>query len=123
MIKIIFTVFLLFLNIILNSLASIFLKTSSKIGISGMGQIAKLLMNSYFLSGLVSFGLSFIAYNIVLKYMNVNIAYPIVVSGSIILVTILSKIFLKEPSNAVQISGLIIIILGVLVLTVGNFRA
>lgn len=116
-------VFFLFINIILNSLASVLLKTSSKISTSSMHKLILLLLNPFFIGGLISFGLSFIAYNVVLKYLNVNIAYPIVVSGSIVLVSILSKIFLKEQTNFVQITGIIIILLGVSILTFGNIKA
>ncbi len=78
-----------------------------------MGAIRYALVNPMVLIGLVSFGLSFISYSIVLSKIKLSIAYPILTSGGFIIVVIFSVFFFKESITLVQFLGFLFIVLGV----------
>lgn len=108
----------LLVNMVLNALASILTKIATHQANSG-GGLAAVLLQPLFYVALVSFGLSFVAYTFVLRNMNVNLAYPIVVSGSLIIVTILGTVILKEPTSIVKLIGGVIVLVGIWLLSVG----
>ncbi len=77
-------------------------------------QIAK---NIYILLGLFLIGISFLLWLFVVSKKQLNVAYPITASVSIVLVSIFSWILFKETLSLIQISGIALIILGVFLLT------
>lgn len=114
-------VILFLLNIAFNTTANLMIKQGmSKIKdlqISDFGGIiAKMILNPMLIFGCLFFGLSLFFYSFILQRVNLNIAYPIVVSGSVLLVTIISKIILFEPIKFTQLSGVLIILFGIFVL-------
>lgn len=102
------------------TLANLFLKK----GVSDIGsfnlslpQIPKLFVqiitNLWIVIGLVLLGLGFFAWILLLNKTKLNILYPTVVSLQIILISMLSWIFLKEPLSLVQGFGIITIVVGI----------
>lgn len=110
------TYIVLSLAITLNALANILMKVAMRRqGESGdMLTMLKLsLVNPVLFLGLVSFGLALVAYCYVLAKLNLSIAYPLMTSLGIIIVTTVSWLFLDEIITPVQIAGFVSIIAGV----------
>jgi len=78
--------------------------------------IPQIFQNGWLIGGIILFGVSFLFYLFVLMKFQLNIAYPILVSGGLILITIASWFFFKEPLSWLQILGIIIIIFGIFLL-------
>lgn len=74
--------------------------------------------NPTLIIGVGLYGLAFILYALALTYLPLNIAHPILTSGSIALVSIASVIFFGEILSPINIVGIALIILGVCALTV-----
>jgi multidrug transporter EmrE-like cation transporter len=62
---------------------------------------------------ILSFGLALVLYSLVLKTMNLSVAYPVMVSSGLILVILVSYFFLNESIRWIQILGFGLIIAGV----------
>ena len=106
------------LNVIFNSFASVLIKhavsdTLSNSSGLGFSKMVRLVISPSFLVGLVLFGLSLLAYSLTLQRMKLNVAYPLTVTLCVILVTIISKVDLKEPLTAHQIFGTLVVVSGV----------
>ena len=67
-----------------------------------------------FLFSILFFGLNLIAFSKALELTSINIAYPILIGVSIILIILLSAILFKESLNLYNLFGLIFIITGIL---------
>ena len=78
--------------------------------------IPKILQNAWLLSGMFLFGISFLVYLFVLSKSQLNIAYPIVVSSGIIIISLASCLLFKESLSWLQIAGVVIIIFGIFLL-------
>lgn len=74
------------------------------------------LKNPFFLAGVVSFGLAFILWILVLSKMKLSVAYPISTALNLSLVAIVSYVLFKEQLSPVQMSGIGIIIFGIFLL-------
>ena len=70
--------------------------------------------NVYIFSGLSLHGLSFFLYIYILSKLNLNIVYPIATGGSIVVISLLAALFLKERMNALQAVGVVTIIAGIM---------
>ncbi len=73
-----------------------------------------LLTNYPLIIAVVLFGVNFIFYTKALYYLNISIAYPIVVGFSIILIISFSMIFFNERLSLMQFGGIGLIIVGII---------
>lgn len=80
--------------------------------------IPRFFKNVWLVAGIIFFGTSFLFYLFVLSSGQLNIIYPLSVSFGIILIALSSRFLLKESICLPQISGIIIIILGILLLVI-----
>lgn len=106
---------MLTINILFNAVASFLLK----IGMSKISRmtydnmlIISMLKSPYIWLGAIFFGIGFLVYTIILQKIPLSMAYPIVTSGSLILITILSGTILKEVISKYNIFGLALILVG-----------
>lgn len=113
----IFSIFLI-LAIVFNAGANIFMKAGVvkdpvKIqnGISAF--IMSYLSNWQLMSGLVFFGIALIFYTKALEKFNLSIAYPLMTSCGLIIVTLWSVLIFHERLNILQTGGLFMIIGGI----------
>lgn len=65
-----------------------------------------------FLGGIALFGINLLMYSRSLKNFPLAVAYPILVGGSLILVTFIAHFWLKEPVTIQQLSGIALIMGG-----------
>jgi drug/metabolite transporter (DMT)-like permease len=79
--------------------------------------IESLLKNSYLISGLFLYIVSFIIWLYILSYVKLSYAYPII-SLSYPLIIILSYFFLNEPISIMIILGIVLICMGVIIIGV-----
>lgn len=79
-----------------------------------------LLTNWPLWSGLSLYGLAFAIYAAALTKFPLHIANPVLTSGSIAGVALLSAFMFKEPMNISAITGICLIIAGVVLISVSN---
>lgn len=115
--------YLLLLSAVVTAVASQFL---FKKGMEGMGAVDFSLANFWLvaknalkspliLTGLVSYGVSFILWLFVLSRLKLSIAYPFT-ALNIVLVTVVSYLFLKESISILQIVSIVLICTGIVLL-------
>ena len=78
--------------------------------------IVRILQSGWLMAGLSLFGISFLVWILVLSKLQLNIAYPVVVSVNFLLITVASWFLFKEYLAFWQILGIAFIILGVFLL-------
>ena len=105
----------------LNAVANVLLKNGSRaIGEEGGMSISALATNYLLLGGVFLFALNMVAYTVALSRLPLSIAYPIMVAGTLLVVTLFSALYLGESITIVQFTGLIL--LGVsIILIVGHW--
>ena len=111
---------ILILGILSNASASVLIKvamTNTSVPIQ-LSKPLSILGNIPLISGIGFYGIAFILYAVALTYLPLHIAHPTLTSGSIALVAISSVIFFGETLTLINISGIILITLGVVVLTI-----
>jgi multidrug transporter EmrE-like cation transporter len=113
--------FLLGIALMLNALANVALKIGAARlpAWSEPGLVPRLVTNPYLVLGIVLFALNVLVYAATLARVNLSIAYPVMVAGSMIVVVILSVAWLREPVGAVQLSGIALLIAGIVLVTQG----
>jgi len=104
--------------IIANSVANILMKIGmNKVGgleITSINDIwQKFILNYIVWLGIIFFGISLLSYSFVLSRIQLSVAYPIITSVGFILVVMVSLFYLNEALSLKQISGIVLIILGV----------
>ena len=77
------------------------------------GLIPKVLQNVWLMAGLFLSGIAFLLWLFLVSKLQLNVAYPIVVSLNLCLITITSWFLFKEYLSLVQILGIVIVIVGV----------
>ena len=82
--------------------------------------VFSLLQNKWLLAGTLLFIISFFSYIFVLSKIQLNFAYPFMVSLGIVLVAVGSKVFLGEQLSLRNIVGIVLIIFGILLLIPKN---
>lgn len=110
----------LFLALFLNVAANLAMKTGSNNVaslISNQGFIRGVLNNHFLIIGLFLFAFNIVFYIIALSKINLSVAYPIMTSGGILVITFLSFLFFKEVIDQRQIIGLLFLIIGILLVT------
>ncbi|MEA3272295.1 MAG: hypothetical protein U9P90_01340 [Patescibacteria group bacterium] len=112
------TYVLLGLVILANAFANIFIK----IGMDNLPvldwknvwfSLGKILTSPFVVGGALLLIISFPIFGLVLQRMNLSIAYPALVIGAIVVVTLVSAIFLKESISLFQLGGIILVMVGV----------
>jgi small multidrug resistance pump len=75
------------------------------------------LTNWPFWLGLVLYGAAFLLYAAALARLPLNVAHPILTSGAVATVALLSLVIFKEPFNWTTIAGIVFVITGVFLIT------
>ena len=71
------------------------------------------------IAGLTLFGSAFVLYALALKFFPLNVAHPALTSGAICCVAILSVAVLGEALRPAMVAGIVFIVLGVILVTIG----
>lgn len=112
------TYIMLVFTIFANAFANIFIKigvakipaiTSKNI----LQSIPKIIVNPFMLFGIFLLIISFPTFSFVLQKMNLSVAYPALVVGAIVIVTIFSFFIFKESISLIQFLGLALIFGGI----------
>jgi len=96
--------------ILFNSLANFLMKKASG------GHSVDALLQPFFMAAVLCFGMNLIFYSRSLKGLPLSLAYPVLVGGSLLLVTLVSWYFGEEVVDARRIAGIGLLILGLLLL-------
>ena len=101
----------------MNAVANILIKLGSKDldqlkGLAPLEIIPKLLSNYVLLIGLSCFAINVVFYSAALNKLNLSIAYPVMVGGGLLIITLFSALQLKEALTGLQIAGIVLIGLG-----------
>ncbi len=108
------TVLLVVLGIVTNATASVLIKYAMmperKVSI---WEPMSIIVNLPLWFGLLFFGVAFLLYAFTLQRLPLNVTYPVLTSGSITLVSILSVVLLDESVTLSKIIGVLFIIIGV----------
>lgn len=118
----IFTVFLI-LAILFNAGANIFMKSGVvadpvKIENGFVQFVLSYLTNWQLMTGLLFFGIALIFYTKALEKFNLSIAYPLMTSCGLIIVTLWSVFVFQEKLNMIQTGGIFMIIGGIWMLSI-----
>lgn len=74
-------------------------------------------LSTWFLGALVFYGINVFFFAKALDYLPVNIGYPILAASSFILLGIASWMIFGNRLSAIQLSGLFVIVIGILMLS------
>lgn len=112
------TYLLLVFVILANAFANIFIKIGmDKLPVLDWKNVwfslGKILTNPFVVLGALLLVASFPVFGLVLQKMNLSIAYPALVVGAIVVVTVFSTLFLKEGLSFAQIGGILLVMVGV----------
>ena len=117
--------FILVVAIVFNASANILLKFGmqktqqmSDVGLKGM--LLNSITNVYVWLGLISFGVAFIFYSVVLTKMKLGIAYPIMTSAGFVIVTLFAVFLFDEKMNWLKIAGIAVIALGIWLVSIAK---
>jgi len=102
-----------------NAVANILLKLGAgRLGALGEpGFTSRLLVNYQLLAGLALFALNVVFYAAALTRLNLSVAYPVMMGGSLFIVVTVSILLLREPVSATQMLGLVLLVLGMTLVT------
>jgi multidrug transporter EmrE-like cation transporter len=100
-----------------------------KKGLLGLGEInfsfaslfhlfLRVFQSGWLVGGVILFGISFLLYLFVLSKIQLNIAYPIMVSVVIVLVAFFAWLLFKEILSWPQILGVVVIVFGIFLLAI-----
>lgn len=107
--------FFLLIAVTLNTLANTMMKMGAKniVVFKEYGLFHGLFKNYTILIGIALFAMNIIFYILALSKINLSVAYPIMTVGGLILITVISYAFFKEVITPLQITGLILLIIGI----------
>jgi multidrug transporter EmrE-like cation transporter len=109
-------VFVLIFAIVFNAFANILIKVGM-VRIRDTSGLFRLIQEAVkqpaLIGGVCCFILALAAYSMVLTRLNLSIAYPVMVSMGLVIVTLASFFLLKETIKPLQIAGFVFIIAGV----------
>jgi len=112
---------LLFLSIAFNVIAQMTLKYGAKnsnivpVKTTIIEKFASV-VTPFFVIAAFFYGISFLAYSVVLSKMEINKAYPVSVISAIVLISLISVFFLQENLSVFKIIGITLCILGVVLI-------
>ncbi len=99
-----------------NALANFLAKVGTN-KLSGGGSVIQtipaLVLSPYIIGAVACFGLGFFIYTYALMRTHLSVAYPIVVSLTFVMLTIISALYFKEQITPWQIVGISVILCGV----------
>lgn len=112
---------LLLVVIISNGAAGLVLKFASKKVVFESGTpltktLTSMIFNPRLILGIVLYGFSFFVSTLVYTKLSLGLAYPIIMVGTLIIITIVSALFLHEQISSVQIIAILILISGIILL-------
>lgn len=106
---------ILIFGILSNVLASVLVKVAGQK--HDLVVVAKeplqLLFNIPLVAGIALYGIAFLLYVLALQKFPLNVAHPILTSGAILGVALVSLLLFKEPFGPAKWAGLCLIVLGV----------
>lgn len=107
------------LAIVLNALASVMLKLASQppFQLPSLARPFTVLSNWPLLVGLVSYGLAFGLYALAVSRLPLGVVYPVLTSGAIALVVMISVVWFKEPLHPSALMGVLLVLAGVVLIT------
>jgi multidrug transporter EmrE-like cation transporter len=110
---------LLLLGVLANASASVLIKVAvtPPRRLPTLDQPLRALANWPLWLGLVLYGVAFVLYAIVLRYLPLNIAQPLLTAGSVATVAVLALLLFREPFHWTTVAGLGLVIAGVALLT------
>lgn len=115
---------LLFLALVSNAVANIFIKLGSEQFSNGLRQLFQepwlVFSNYYFFGGVFFFALALVLYAQVLAKMSLSVAYPIMTSLGFVIVVGFSVLVLHETLQWWQWVGLLSVLFGVVLLSQGS---
>lgn len=79
--------------------------------------IPRILQSPWLLTGMFLFGISFLVYLFVISKLQLSVAYPIITSAGVILISLIAWVFFKEALSVLQIVGIAVIVFGIFLLT------
>jgi multidrug transporter EmrE-like cation transporter len=112
----------LLLGIASNSSASLLIKLALQ-SPRGMSSFQSTFINIHkwpFIAGILLYATALIFYAVSLKYFPLNIAHPVLTSGAIASVALLSVVVLGEPLRPLTLIALMFITFGVILLAFGT---
>lgn len=78
--------------------------------------VMRSIFNPYLFSGVVLFALNLVCYIVALSKLPLSLAYPAMVIGGLLIVTTASVIVFGESLSYLQVSGLALVVFGVVLL-------
>ncbi len=103
--------------LVANAVANILIKEGMKAKAFGLGDISAMakaiLFNPTLIVGVFFFGVALAAYSVVLSQIKLSVAYPIMTSAGFLIVVTYSILKLGEQVTALQMGGLVFILVGV----------
>ncbi|MFH1841359.1 MAG: SMR family transporter [Candidatus Nealsonbacteria bacterium] len=75
-----------------------------------------IVQNAWILLGVVLFGISFLTWLFILSKLQLNVAYPIIISIEATLVTVASWLLFHEYLSILQIVGIVCVIIGIILI-------
>lgn len=111
---------ILLLGILVNALASVLIKVAMMPPrkFPSFSDPWNSLLNWPFWLGLGLYGCAFLLYSAALARLPLNVAHPILTSGAIAVVAILSAFLFKEIFHLTTIVGIIFVLIGVFLITI-----
>ena len=112
---------LLIFGILTNAGASILIKYSTQLVDLTVSKsvLTGAIVSMPFWLGVFAYGLSLLFYTLALSKLPLNLVHPIMTSGALVAVATFSAIAFGESSSAYTIFGVLIIIVGLIVLSLG----
>ncbi|MDP3995692.1 MAG: SMR family transporter [bacterium] len=78
--------------------------------------VPRIFQNLWLLIGIFLFGVSFLFWLFIISKLQINIAYPVVLSTEVALVTVISYFLFKEYLSPIQVLGIAVIVTGIFLL-------
>lgn len=112
----------LFLGIAANASASLLIKLALQPPqqLPSLKAPLSLIENKPLIAGVMLYSLAFVLYAVALRLFPLNVAHPVLTSGALACVAVLSFVILREDLRPTMIVGLGFIALGVILLTSGS---
>lgn len=109
------------LALVLNAIANIMMKVgAANLHYFKEVSLFEALTKNYLVGvGILLFAFNIIFYAIAISKINLSLAYPLMVGGGFIIITLASVLFLHEHVSALHIVGMTLILLGIVIVTIG----
>lgn len=115
----------LVIALIFNATANILMKLGARrlesaeqiAGESLVSKVTAMALNPYLIVGVILFASNVLFYIIALKKIKLSVAYPIMSSGGVLVITAFSLIYLREQLHSMQVVGIVFIAAGIALLT------